>query len=92
MVRGKKNLFKIEFIAGSMKASLQAKTNKALRLVEGHPAGNTISKLINHDLGVVSKPICRISIEPSTLQIKFVWHVPVEKCHVGLNAIRKQLV
>ena len=67
-----------------------AEMQKALRLVDRDPMGDTIGKAIDDRCGVVLEPLDNLPINPAPLVLDVLRQVPVVECHPRLNAGRQE--
>ena len=58
-----------------------------MRLVNGSPDFDAVSKALKANLGVFAEPLCHIVVQPSAFASKREWQIVMEQRNVGLYAI-----
>lgn len=58
-----------------------------MRLVNGGPDFDAVSKALKANLGVFAEPLCHVVVQPSAFASKREWQIVMEQRNVGLYAI-----
>ncbi len=58
-----------------------------MRLVNGSPDFDAVSKALKANLGVFAEPLCHVVVQPSAFASKREWQIVMEQRNVGLYAI-----
>ena len=58
-----------------------------MRLVNGSPDFDAVSKALKANFGVFAEPLCHVIVQPSAFASKREWQIVMEQRNVGLYAI-----
>lgn len=79
-------------LKGGVDSGHQSQPTEHLRLVEGHPVGDTAAEGLRGRVHIVGKPFDDLRVLPAAFSIESSGKVPVIEGHQRLDAVCQQLV